>query len=67
MSNQQVTSYTQLHDLVASVEHGRPRTLSLVETMLEVVRAFVPAEIASSITVVLSAPCVLDGDEEIRL
>lgn len=68
MSGQQATSYAELHALVQSVEHGRPRTRSLVEQALEAVRAFVPGEIASEITVVLTAPYVCDEDaEEIRL
>ena len=56
MTKDSVTRYKQLNDLVTSVQQGRLRSQVLVESMLEVVRAFVPSEVASDIDVVLSAP-----------
>ena len=64
MTNVSIAPYEQLNALVASVQHGRPRTLSLVESTLEAVRAFVPIEVANGIDIVLSAPYMLDYSDE---
>lgn len=57
------SAYQELYGLVSSVDHGRPRTLSLVESTLEIMRVFVPSEIASQIDRVLSAPTVASDDD----
>ena len=67
MTDDSVTRYKQLNDLVASVQQGRPRSQVLVESTLEAVRAFVPDEVGNLITLVLTAPTADYSRQEVRV